>query len=99
MKKRFTALAFLMLSIGCITQVRAQEERHWWESGPWGWPQPNPQAKLMPLISVSGNSFVNPEGDTILFRGLAISDSRGITPWLFMRFLMSLPFTGDNWEP
>jgi hypothetical protein len=74
MKKRSTALAFLILAIGCIIQVRAQEERHWWESGPWVWPQPNPQAELMPLISVRGNSFVNPDGDTILLRGLSISD-------------------------
>jgi len=30
--------------------------------------------KKLPLISVKGNSFVNPDGDTILFRGVSISD-------------------------
>ena len=30
--------------------------------------------KKMPLISVKGNKFVDPDGKTVLFRGLAISD-------------------------
>jgi aryl-phospho-beta-D-glucosidase BglC (GH1 family) len=30
--------------------------------------------KKMPLISVKGNKFVDPNGNTVLFRGLAISD-------------------------
>jgi hypothetical protein len=30
--------------------------------------------KKMPLISVNGNKFVDPDGKTVLFRGLAISD-------------------------
>ena len=31
-------------------------------------------AKTLPLISVKGNKFVDPDGKTILFRGLCISD-------------------------
>jgi endoglucanase len=34
----------------------------------------NPNAKRLPLIMVRGSRFVNAHGDTILFRGLAISD-------------------------
>jgi aryl-phospho-beta-D-glucosidase BglC (GH1 family) len=31
-------------------------------------------SKLLPLISVKGNKFVDPDGNTVLFRGLAVSD-------------------------
>jgi len=34
----------------------------------------NPQAKTMPLISVHGNRFVDPSGNTVLFRGVSIAD-------------------------
>lgn len=34
----------------------------------------NPKAKVLPLIQVEENKFVNPEGETVLFRGLSISD-------------------------
>ena len=58
-----------------ISQNFAQEQnKRWYEAGGWEWPKPNPNAKILPLISVKGNKFVNASGDTILFRGLAISD-------------------------
>lgn len=71
---------FLMLSMLIIAgpqNLFAQEEeteKAWYESGRWQRPVPNPQLKLMPMISVKGNQFVNPEGDTLLIRGLSISD-------------------------
>ncbi len=34
----------------------------------------NPNATKLPLISVKGNRFVDPDGKPVLFRGLAISD-------------------------
>ena len=37
-------------------------------------PLNSPNAKKLPLITVKGNKFVDVKGDTILFRGLAISD-------------------------
>jgi len=46
----------------------------WWQSGRWRMPQPNPKAALLPRISVKGNHFVNPAGETMLFRGVAIGD-------------------------
>ena len=74
MRKKIRTLVFLLLAIGCTSHSGAQDNRNWFEGGRWSRPRPNPQAKIMPLISVRGNSFVNPDGDTILFRGLAISD-------------------------
>ena len=45
-----------------------------WHSGPWERPRPNPKARLLPLISVKGSHFVDPSGETVLFRGLSIAD-------------------------
>jgi aryl-phospho-beta-D-glucosidase BglC (GH1 family) len=46
----------------------------WYQNGPFVRPIPNPKLKGMPLIQVKGNKFVNPQGETMLFRGIAISD-------------------------
>ncbi len=64
-------LAFAIFSSNCLT---AQETRPWYQDGPFIMPKPDPKAKLLPLIKVSGNKFVDPQGKTILFRGLSISD-------------------------
>jgi hypothetical protein len=45
-----------------------------WQSGPWKRPEPNPKAKVLALISVKGNRFVDPSGAPVLFRGLSIAD-------------------------
>ncbi len=45
-----------------------------WQSGQWKRPEPNPKARVLPLISVKGNHFVDPTGATVLFRGLAVAD-------------------------
>jgi aryl-phospho-beta-D-glucosidase BglC (GH1 family) len=54
--------------------LSSQESRPWYQGGPWHPPVTNPKAKLLPLIRVKGNKFVNAKGDTLLFRGLSISD-------------------------
>jgi endoglucanase len=46
----------------------------WWNEGYYGRPRENPKAKILPLIKVEGNKFVNENGEKILFRGLSISD-------------------------
>lgn len=51
-----------------------KKEHHWWNESYPGEPVKNPNAKKLPLISVRGNKFVDSNGTTILFRGLAISD-------------------------
>jgi endoglucanase len=46
----------------------------WWHDTQPGGPQKSPQAKKLPLISVRGNRFVDPQGKPVLFRGLSIAD-------------------------
>jgi len=46
----------------------------WWNEAPVGARPYTADAKKMPLISVNGNHFVDPQGRTVLFRGLSISD-------------------------
>jgi hypothetical protein len=48
--------------------------RAWWNESNPPPPKQSPQAKQLPLIHVYKNKFVNAKGDTILFRGLSISD-------------------------
>jgi endoglucanase len=54
----------------------AQEKKphRWWNESYPSEALKSPNAKRLPLISVRGNKFVSPDGTTILFRGLAISD-------------------------
>ena len=54
--------------------VSGEESKKWWKYGHWQKPKPNPRAKALPLIQVSGTRFVDSNGDTILFRGINISD-------------------------
>lgn len=46
----------------------------WWNEAFIPQPKKSPKAKHLPLIHVYKNKFVNTKGDTILFRGLSISD-------------------------
>jgi aryl-phospho-beta-D-glucosidase BglC (GH1 family) len=52
----------------------SQEVSPWWHSGPWSRPVENPKSKILSLIKVRGNEFVNSNSEVILFRGLSISD-------------------------
>lgn len=57
------------------TQPEQQKESaHWWNYGHRENSYKSPDAKKLPLISVQGNRFVDPQGKTVLFRGVAISD-------------------------
>jgi aryl-phospho-beta-D-glucosidase BglC (GH1 family) len=46
----------------------------WWRDSAPGQRPYTVNNKQMPLISVKGNKFVDPNGNTVLFRGLSISD-------------------------
>ncbi len=46
----------------------------WWNMEFAGAPMNYKDAKLLPLIKVKGNRFVNSNGDTVVFHGLAIAD-------------------------
>jgi aryl-phospho-beta-D-glucosidase BglC (GH1 family) len=74
MKTPPSIFVMLLVVAACIQFISAQETRPWYQDGPWRLPKPNPKAKVLPLIKVVGNKFVNAYGDTILFRGLSISD-------------------------
>ena len=56
-------------------QTSASKRTHqWWNDRPVGGRPYTANAKKMALISVKGNRFVDPQGKTVLFRGLSISD-------------------------
>lgn len=56
-------------------QPAPQEENHpWWDEGFPRRPRDNPQAKILPIVRVDGNRFVDAAGNRILFKGLAIAD-------------------------
>ncbi len=74
MKKRISLFLMMLTFVAYLPLLVAQETRPWYQDAPRRFPKPNPKAKVLPLIKVSGNKFVNAKGDTILFRGVAISD-------------------------
>jgi endoglucanase len=74
MKKNIRFTVILIFALFCFQNIMAQDKKPWFQDEPWSFPKPNPKAKVLPLIKVSGNKFVNSKGDTLLFRGLAISD-------------------------
>jgi endoglucanase len=74
MKKHSRVTILLLVASLCIQSLLAQQQKPWYEGGPWHRPTPNPKAKVLPLIKVEGNKFTNPDGKTVLFRGLSISD-------------------------
>ena len=62
---------FIVVQMG-LTQNENNED--WWKSSQFFMPYKSETAKKLPLISVSGNKFVNSHGNTILFHKVAISD-------------------------
>jgi hypothetical protein len=46
----------------------------WWHRAYLTQPLNSPDGKKLPLISVSGNRFVDPSGKPVLFRGVSIAD-------------------------
>ena len=77
MKSTFYFLTTILIVSFFMPLSFAQETKDyndWWNEGYPRIPRNNPSAKKLPLIQVKGNKFVNTNGDTILFRGLSISD-------------------------
>ena len=71
----FSFLLFLNISIySQETKKDSAKYRHWWDERFAGAPMMYKDAKLLPLIKVEGNRFVNDKGDTVIFHGLAIAD-------------------------
>jgi hypothetical protein len=72
------SLALILVSFGARAQnpgLSKESKYHQWWNDRWpGEPFNSPNAKKLPLISVRGNRFVDPQGNPVLFRGLSISD-------------------------
>ena len=87
MKTPLPSLAIVIgLALSCFVNSRAQTQppastndyHRWWNdqnpgSGRRGG-RGNAQTPRLPLIRVQGNKFVDPDGKTILFRGVSIAD-------------------------
>ncbi len=80
--KRFTIAIFaiaLLCGLSALAQTAnpAPEKKQvndWWHQAYPMRPLNSPDAKKLPLISVSGNRFVDPSGKPVLFRGVNIAD-------------------------
>jgi hypothetical protein len=71
---------FSLANAGAQPSTSTNDYNRWWapQFGGGGFRRggrgPNQPAKRLPLISVKGNKFVDPDGRTVLFRGVAIAD-------------------------
>ena len=80
MKYSIRLSVFVLSVLFFVSDVGAKENKeikvgdYWWNQPPKEKVPENPHKKDLPLISVKGNEFVNPEGEKIMFRGLATSD-------------------------
>jgi aryl-phospho-beta-D-glucosidase BglC (GH1 family) len=74
MKTSYRFLFILTIAAFYVQSIAAQESRPWFQDEPWRPTITNPKAKALSLIKVQGNKFVNSKGETVLFRGMAISD-------------------------
>jgi aryl-phospho-beta-D-glucosidase BglC (GH1 family) len=74
--KKYIVIAFIIIgTLEVSGMVFAQQDYHkWWDNRFPGKPLNSNNAKTLSLISVKGNRFVNAKGDTLLFRGVSISD-------------------------
>jgi hypothetical protein len=54
--------------------TKGKRVHEWWHEQFPDKPLNSPNAKKLPLISVKGNKFVDPQGNTVLFRGVSIGD-------------------------
>ncbi|HTR81054.1 MAG TPA: cellulase family glycosylhydrolase [Bacteroidota bacterium] len=80
MKNKAGRISLLLMLCCSFHFLAAQEPQahkkfhDWWHDVNVGEASKDPDMKKLPLISVKENKFINPHGDTVLFRGLAIAD-------------------------
>jgi aryl-phospho-beta-D-glucosidase BglC (GH1 family) len=78
--KRISLLVTFLTAFVVLPAIHAQQKEQektfhaWWNDENAGRWINNPNARKLPLVEVKGTRFVNTNGDTLLFRGLAISD-------------------------
>ncbi len=73
---KLEALVIAGFVCGCLCQAQTAAAHRWEHSNDRNIERPlnSLNAKKMPLISVRGNRFVDPQGNPVLFRGVSISD-------------------------
>ena len=54
--------------------AQTNDFHRWWQDRPFGPVFKSSETNQLPLIRVEGNKFVDPDGKTILFRGVSIGD-------------------------
>jgi endoglucanase len=80
MKTSLPFLAGICFALCWLPNASAQQTNQtndyhqWWHDQPYGGPFSADQTNPLPRIRVQGNKFVDPDGKTILFRGVSISD-------------------------
>ncbi|HUA69191.1 MAG TPA: cellulase family glycosylhydrolase [Candidatus Saccharimonadales bacterium] len=80
MKTSYLHLAGMCVALFWFQNADAQQttqtngHHQWWQEQPYGAPFDSSKLKQLPLIRVQGNKFVDPDGKTILFRGVSIAD-------------------------
>jgi endoglucanase len=71
-------VAFIVGIMPCELQVSVAQTKppqyYWWNQPYAGPPPEDPTARVLPLVTVRGTRFVDANGDTVTFRGIAISD-------------------------
>jgi aryl-phospho-beta-D-glucosidase BglC (GH1 family) len=74
-----TAILFSMNALAQTASPTAAPVNAWWRAAYSTQPLNSPDAKKLPLISVSGNQFVDPVGKPVVFRGVNIGDPDKLT--------------------
>jgi hypothetical protein len=69
-----SAIFFATSALAQTTIPSTAKVHDWWHDAYPAQPLSSPSAKKLPLISVSGNRFVDPAGKPVLFRGVSIAD-------------------------
>ena len=70
----FTLLSCQVVNAQQTENADVKKANPWYKGEPFEFPKKNPNLKVLPLVKVNGNRFVNEKGDTLLFRGVSISD-------------------------
>ncbi len=71
----FAIVSAVLLCSSAFAQTAAKPAyNEWWNNSYINKPLESPNAKKLPLISVKGNRFVDPQGKPVLFRGVNIGD-------------------------
>lgn len=79
MKRVISATVMAAALLACVLSSVAEtpskpKYNEWWNQSYLTKPFNSPNSKKLPLISVKGNRFVDPQGKAVLFRGVNIAD-------------------------